>query len=110
MGKIQGLKVEADATVDGAFANSPESYVVRRGRAEKTQGESGVSSVENIQSLKVWMATHGKRPNSQSVRQTAVLRWGSAAALRLLFRVIKKGNTAKEVHSIHVLAVKATAA
>lgn len=61
MGKIQGLKVEADAILDGAFTNSPESYVVYHGRAEKTQGESRVSSVENIQSLKVCMATLGKR-------------------------------------------------
>lgn len=59
-GRIQGLKVEADAILDGAFTNSPESYAVCHGRAEKTQGESGVSSVENIQSLKVWMATLGK--------------------------------------------------
>lgn len=64
MGKIQGFEVEADAILDGAFTNSPECYVVYHGRAEKTQGERRVSSVENIQSLKVWIDTLGKHSNS----------------------------------------------
>lgn len=69
MGKIQSLEVKEDAIPDGAFTNSPESYVVYHGRMEKTQGESGVSSVGRIQSLKVWMVTLGNCSNSQTDRQ-----------------------------------------
>lgn len=72
--------------------------------AEKAQGESGVSSVENIQSLKVWMATH--LGSVHTVRQTAMLHLGSSAALSNLFRL--KENITTAVHSIHILALKAT--
>lgn len=66
MGKIQGLEVEADAILDGAFTNSPETYVVYHGKEGKTQGERRVSSIENIQSLKMWMDTLGMHSNSQT--------------------------------------------
>lgn len=72
--------------------------------AEKAQGESGVSSVESIQSLKVWMATH--LGSVHTVRQTAMLHLGSSAALSHLFRL--KENITTAVHSIHILALKAT--
>lgn len=65
MRKIHGLEVEADAILDRAFTNSPGNYEPYHGSAEKAQGERGVSSVENIQSLKVWMATLRKCSLSQ---------------------------------------------
>lgn len=107
MGKIQGLKVEADALLDEAFTNSPENYGVCHGRAEKTQGESGVSSVENTQSLKVWMATLGKRSSSQTDSHAAL---GSLCNFKALIWSYKKETQQKKVHSIHVLAAKVTAA
>lgn len=87
MGKICGLEVEADAILDGAFTNSPERYAAYHGRVKKTQGESGVSSAENMQSLKVWLATLGKRSNSQTGSLAAP---GSSVALSHLFRVINR--------------------
>lgn len=48
MGKIRGLKVKADAILDGAFTDSPESYVAYHGKVEKTKVKVGVSSLEKF--------------------------------------------------------------
>lgn len=90
LGKIRGLKVEEDATLDEAFTNSPESCAAYHGRAEKkTQGESGVSSAENIRSLKVLdgCTWGGGKRLKQAGRQHRRLRGSNSGLL--------KGNGAK---------------
>ena len=92
-GKMQGLEVEADAILDGAFTNSPESYVIYHRRVEKTQGERGVSSVENIQSQNVWMDALGKHTNSQTDTLSEL------TFLHSFKELVGNGNMAKELHS-----------